>query len=166
MNNISLKGEDLLLSSGKYYYVLDVLYLNDIQAEFDHLQKDKLDQEIVEKVFPYTDAPFAKIILSKDLFQVGYIKKMDFDELSPDDKNCFTSDTGLVLLVEESLFSTIVKSCNYDDLVDSQDEEINSEYWTKITSDLPNQDIGIIHAPGIDSGEELEGGGIKRINQN
>lgn len=166
MNNVSLKGEDILLSSGKCYYVFDALYLNDIQAEFDHLQKDKLDQEIVEKVFPYTDAPFAKIRLSKHRFQVGYIRKMNVDELSPDDKNCFSSDTGLVLLVEESLFSIIVKSCNYDDLVDSQVEEINSEYWRKVTSGFPNDDIGLILAPGVDSGYEFEGGGIYMIDQN
>lgn len=164
MNNVSLKGEDLLLSAGKYYYLIDALYLGDIQAKYEYLRKDRLEQEIKEKVFPYTDAPFAKIKLSDGLFQIESISKIDFNDLSSNDKNCFSSDTGLILLIEESLFSTVVGICNYDNLVDSKIEEINSEYWTKITSKLPENTIGLILAPGIDSGYEFEGGGIYRIN--
>lgn len=166
MNNVSLKGEDIVLNSGKCYYVLDVLYLNDIRAEFDNLQKDKLDQEIMQKVFPYTDAPFAKIKLAENQFQVSCIKKIGVDKLSSDNRNCFTSDTGLILFVEESLFSIIVKICNYDDLVDSQVEEINSECWNKITSEFPDNELGLILAPGVNSGYDFEGGGVYSINQN
>lgn len=162
-DNISLNGKDVFLFPKKYYYVIDALYLNNIKTDFHTLVKNRIEQEIKEKIFPYTDAPFAKVLISNSTFRIDNIKKAKYEELSSEKKNYFVSDTGLILLIEESYLALLLENYNYDDLVDSPTEDINMIYWRKITSKIPEGDIGLILAPGVDSGYEFEGGGVYKI---
>ncbi|UII32808.1 hypothetical protein LVD17_03045 [Fulvivirga ulvae] len=162
-NNISLKGEDIKLDIGSQYYVIDALYLNELKEGIDNLQRDILDEEIESKIFPYTEAPFAKVIPSKDSFQVRSIKKADREELPSEERYYFSCDTELILFIKESQLEPFIKKYNYDDLVDSLTEEINSEHWKQITEGILQNDIGLILSPGIDSGFEFEGSGFYKI---
>jgi hypothetical protein len=164
MNNTSLMGEDITLCAGKNYYVIDALYLNDVKVGLSDLQKDKTDEKIAREIFPYTTAPFAKILMHRDSFQVHSIIKVRHEDLLPDGGNCFSSDTGLVLLIEQSHLISFVKAYNYDDLVDSHIEDINLGYWNNITSGINRNEIGLILAPGMGSGYEFEGSGLYKIN--
>ena len=163
-NNISFKGENILLNAKKTYYVIDALYLNDIRAGFEDLNQDRLDQEIREKIFPYTDAPFAKVLLLNSVFHISNIKKANHNDLLSDEKSCFSSDTGLILLIEETLLASIIRNYNYEDLIDSLTEPINLDYWKNMTSILANG-IGLILAPGVGSGYDFEGSGFYKLIQ-
>lgn len=56
---------------------------------------------------------------------------MDYDDLSTEDKSCFSSDTGLIILIDESLLITFIKEYDYEELVDSIVETLNYGYWEK-----------------------------------
>jgi len=163
MNNVSCNGEELILKPYKIYYIIDALYLNNIKEDINNLDLNQLDNEIKEKIFPYSYAPFAKVTFSKEHFRIKDIKKADYDELTTEDTNYFSSDTGLILLIEESLFITFIKDYDYEELVDSMVDVINYEYWKKITSSFDSNKIGLILSPGINSGYEFEGSGFYKI---
>ena len=167
MANISLNGEDITLKPGKTYLVIDGLYLNNIKREIDTLNKEDLINEIKEKVFsfPRTDIPFAKISIESALFSVKNIQEIDYEHRDTLQKeSCFSSDSGLLIFIEEHLLSEFVKDYDYGALVDSITGPIDFEYWDQITSRYNQDEVGLILAPGIDSGYEFEGSGTYKIN--
>lgn len=162
MRNVSTKGEDIKLISDKCYYVIDSLYLNSIKAEIANLNRPLLDKEIEEKVFPYAEAPFAKITTGSS-FHVQNIKKIKYTDISPNDKNYFSSDTGLILFVAEEILLELLECYDYNNLVETITEDINFNYWDSIASKFSLNTLGLILAPGVDSGYEFEGSGIYKI---
>ncbi|HYD90648.1 MAG TPA: hypothetical protein VEA37_04070 [Flavobacterium sp.] len=162
MRNVSTKGEDIKLISDKCYYVIDALYLNNIKSEIDDLDMRFLDKDVEEKVFPYTEAPFAKIT-GRGLFQVKNIKKIKYEDINPNDKNYFSSDTGLIIFVTEESFLAFLEGYDFNSLVDTIAEDINLNYWDGIASKFSQNALGLILAPGIDSEYEFEGSGIYKI---
>lgn len=166
MNNFSLNGEDVMLLPEKQYYVIDALFLNDIRLGMDNIQFDKFDQNIQEKIFPYAVAPFAKFRFHGNIFHINNIKKFSLIDSSTIENTVFSNDTGLILIIEESIMKSLIKIFNYDDLVDSINEIVNIDYWKDLASSYPLGFIGLILAPGIGSGYEFEGSGIYKIDTN
>lgn len=162
-NNISLTGEDVMVKAGNSYYVIDALYINEIKTYSNELTGKITDQEIRQKVFPYTDNPFAKITPISNIFKVQNIKKVNNSTLSSLNENYFSCDTGLIILIRSSLLAKIIKDFDYDLLVDSLTEEINLNYWRKITEAKNYKDIALILAPGVNSGFQFEGSGLYKI---
>lgn len=161
MRNISKKGEDIKLISDKNYYVIDALYLNSIKLEITNLDVYLLDKEIEDKIFPYTDAPFAKIT-TKGFFQVQNIKKTNRDGINPNDKNYFSSDTGLIVFIAEEILLEFLIVYDYDILVETITDD-NFSYWDDIISKFNLNSLGLIFAPGIGSGYQFEGSGFYKI---
>jgi hypothetical protein len=162
MRNVSIKGEDIKLISGKCYYIIDALYLNSIKSEIDALDISLLDEELEGKVFPYMGAPFAKII-GRGLFQIKNIKRTKYEDMNPDDKNYFSSDTGLIIFVAEDILLKLLESYDYDTLVETIIGDIDFKYWDQIASNFSLYNLGLILAPGVNSGYEFEGSGIYKI---
>ncbi len=163
MKNISLNGEALKFSVENKYIIIDALYLNDIKEKFSSLDKRNLLKDIKEKIFPFTDTPFAEFIPTKLFFDPGKIKKVDNEELPSNSKNIFSTDTGLIIFIQEKLLKEFLDFYDYEDLVDSPTETINVEYWDKITSNFKLDNIGLLLAPGINSGFDFEGSGTYEI---
>jgi hypothetical protein len=166
MNNCSLNGEDIILLPEKQYYVIDALFLNDIRLGMGNVRFDKFDQDVEAKIFPHTVAPFAKFRFHENRFSISSIKKFLLLDTSSIENTVFSSDTGLILIIEESIMELFVTIFNYDDLVDSIHEIVNIDYWKDLTSSYPLGFIGLIIAPGIGSGYEFEGSGIYKIDTN
>lgn len=164
MENISLNGEVLNLTDGQTYYIIDALYLNDISKDIEGASKQIDDNYIIKEFFPFTIAPFCKIILDKSIFKIDRIKKAnDEDEQTLGKYKCFSSDTGLILFIKESIFLSVASKFDYEELVDHPIDPINIEYWKSLTNGLKAEDIGLVLAPGIDSGYDFEGGGFYEI---
>lgn len=165
MKHISLQGEDIALGINKTYVVIDALYLDDIKHEIDSLNITNLVGEIREKVFPFIDIPFAMVMMKDaNLFPVQNIQQIDYNSISDSDKRtCLASDTGLLVFIDENLIYEFTKNFSYDDLVDSAIDPININYWNDIISSFDQSTLGLVLAPGIDSGYEFEGSGTYKI---
>ncbi len=165
MKHISLQGEDIALDINKTYVVIDALYLDDIKHEIDSLNITNLLDEIREKVFPFTDIPFAMIMMKEaNLFPIQNIYQIDYDSISDSDRRaCLASDTGLLVFIDENLIYEFTKNFSYDDLVDSTVHPVDIDYWNDITSSFDQSKLGLVLAPGIDSGYEFEGSGTYKI---
>ncbi len=69
MKSLPNNNEPLELSINKQYYVIDALYLTEIKSEF--LKANILPKDIRNEVFPYTDTPFALVVLQiRELYQL------------------------------------------------------------------------------------------------
>ncbi|MCD0476655.1 hypothetical protein LPB87_19860 [Flavobacterium sp. EDS] len=160
MKNISINNEPLELSIGKSYYIIDALYLNDIKKEL--LSTNSLPEDIREKIFPYTDTPFAQYKSNKNTFFVNQIEKVDYDEVVEGDTSFFSTDTGLIVFVLEDILIEFLKDYNYEDLVDSENELINEDYWNELVSKFNSTDIGLILSD-MNSGNDFDGSGTYKI---
>ncbi|UGU18132.1 hypothetical protein LS482_09655 [Sinomicrobium kalidii] len=163
MNNISTKGENISLKINEIYFVIDALYLDEIKEKIDKLQIDNLEQDIKEIVFPYTDTPFGKFITFENLFEIIRIKKASYDEYRDFNENYFSTDTGLLVIIRKSILIEFAREFNYDDLLDTNMDDINLTYWHEVTRSFEKQDIALILAPGIESDFEFKGSGFYKI---
>lgn len=152
--NISLNGEDVILKKSVPYYAIDALYLDSIAFEIHNLNLNELESELRTKVFPYNDLPFAKITPLDESFAVGNILK---NTAVPDQSSltAFSSDTGLIMLLNSNGLVSFVETFNYAKLVESQTDLINFEYWDSIVGKFDYDDCALIYTS--------TGGGIYRI---
>lgn len=160
MKNISINNETLELSLGKSYYIIDALYLNDIKKEL--LNNNLKVDDIRDQIFPYTDTPFAQYTALKKIFSLNQIKKVDYDEVILGDFSFFSTDTGLIVFINEKILIDFIKSYDYENLVDSEDEFINENYWKELASKFDLTDLGLILA-SIDLENDFEGSGTYKI---
>ena len=162
MKNYSLHGEDLMLEPSKVYYIFDALFLDKVKSKYELINSTNMD-EIVDELFPYMEVPFTKIYLADALFKIKNVKKINHDQIKYDDQACFSSDTGLILLIEETEIKYLLKQFDYNELISSSTEDINIEYWKRITADHESR-IALVLAPGIGSGFEFDGSGLFRVD--
>ncbi|WP_202704461.1 hypothetical protein [Flavobacterium sp. UGB4466] len=160
MKNISKNNEPLELSIGKKYYIIDALYVTNIKNEF--LKANILPKDIRNKVFPFTDTPFALYKANNNIFFINQIKKVDYDEVVLEDLSFFSTDTGLILFLNEDLLVDFLKEFNYDDLVNSDNELINEKYWEELVSNFESTDFGLVLAD-IDSENDFDGSGTYKV---
>ena len=165
MRNISLNGEDLTLGIGKGYIVIDVLYLEDLNGAIITDYENLLNNPDVEKVFPYIGHlnAYLKFDNDKDEYMnihITSIKKSTFENNLFARSKSFPTDTGLIMCIHEKVFEDILKIFSYDKLLDSLTEIINLEYWDELVNSYPRFDLGLISAPGIDSGFDFDGSGF------
>lgn len=163
MKNISIKNEPLELNITKSYYIIDALYLNDLKEELLKASSLPKDEEIRNNIFPYTDTPFAKYTANKNSFFVSQIKKVDYDEVILGDTSFFSTDTGLIIFILEDVLIEFIKDYNYEDLVDSEDELINENYWKILVSKFNSTDIGLILSD-MNSENDFDGSGTYRVS--
>ena len=77
MMNISLNKEPIKVNRNVEYIVIDALYIDDIKEKLLELRKDNIISEIKEKIFPYTDTPFAEYIPKNNEVNLNQIKKVE-----------------------------------------------------------------------------------------
>lgn len=165
MPNISLHGEDIQLQSGKPYFIVDALYLDQIKNELsDNVNLSNLEDEIREKIFPYTETPFAVFTLEAlggtdiSKIEVSNIKRTeDVDSLS------FSTDTGLIVILQKSILLEFLKSFNYNELVEGLNDPVNISYWLELEKKFGEHSCGLILSPGIKSGFDFDGSGQYKI---
>ena len=165
MANISLKGEDILLRSGKSYFIIDALYLNDVKNGLTDVDTYDLENDIRRRIFPYTETPFAIIALDKigdglQAIEIDKIKKAGDEDVNP---RCFSTDTGLIIILEKSIFLEFLTHFDYDKLVEGLSEPINLSYWTELEQQFAAYNCGLILSPGIKSGFDFDGSGLYKI---
>ena len=166
MNNISLNGESLTIKTNTRYIAIDGLYLMEIVKSAVNLDKDNLSDEIRNKIFPFphTDIPFSEFSINENIFKIDNIIKADYDNIEfSKKKKYFSSDTGLLIIIKLELIKSLTINYNYEELVDTEFDGINLNYWNKITSQFALEDIGLVMAPGFESEYEFEGGGVYKI---
>lgn len=167
MINFSNRGQDLILKSGESFILIDGLYLNSVKRKFDSLKTEDLLNEIRSKIFsfPYTDIPFASFYMSDELFSINKIIKVNYDDIVENEKEkCFSTDTGLLILILSNLIENFIKKYDYEDLVGSPIQPVNLEYWIDITNEISQNEIGLILSPGMHSGFEFEGSGTYKVD--
>lgn len=161
-NNLSLNKESLQLNIGKTYILIDALYLNEIKVEKSRINSNNFLQEIRDEIFPYTDTPFAEYKANESIFEIRMIMKVDYKDVVLGNKSFFSTDTGLIALIDEKLLLDFLDFYDYDELVDSLDKPINVEYWKKLHAQY-GQDIGLLLSPGINSGFDFDGSGTYKV---
>lgn len=164
MKNFSANGEPLGSSIGKSYLLIDALYLNDIRDRIQEINIENLTQEIREKIFPFTDTPFAEYIADTPLFHIERIKKVNYEDFIPGDTSFFSTDTGLLIFVRKEILYQLLDAFDYDQLTGSSKEIINSNYWKLLVSQYDLTDLGLVLSPGIDAGYDLTGSGTYKIS--
>lgn len=160
MKILSVNNESLELSIDKQYYVIDALYISEIKNEF--LKANTLPKDIRNEVFPYTDTPFAVYKPDSTIFYINQIIKVDYDDVVLEDLSFFSTDTGLIVFISESILIEFLKDFDYEDLVDSKNELINERYWKQIVSKFKLVDIGLVLADS-DSENGFDGSGTYKI---
>jgi hypothetical protein len=161
MYNISLDSEPIKLKSNTVYYLIDGLYIDNINEGLPLLDSNDIDTEIRRKLFPYTDDPFAKFRSLSNEFSLSQIK--DADQTEPVDNTFFGSDTGLILIINELVFFQFIKQFNYGDLVDSDKDIIDYKYWENITMGYEFEDVGLIISAGEKSPFDFKGSGGYKV---
>lgn len=162
MNNVSLNGESVKLTVGDEYIVIDALYISDIQQELNDLNKEDLYNEIRNKIFKYTDTPFAVYKATSEDFYLAKMKKIDVDEVEATD--VLSTDSAVIIFLNKRIFLDFVVKFDYYELTNDTIGVLNIEYWNSITNTYPFTDIAIIVSPGINSGTEFDGSGTFRIS--
>jgi hypothetical protein len=158
--NISLLGESIFLNSNESYYVIDGLYVNEIKSQIDKEQINKLtDSEIKERIFPYSNFPFAVFNTKIEEFKVQWIKKIDSTKYVRYSDDVFASDTGLLLVVKRDYFKEIIFNFDYYELVNSDKDEIDFATWEKLVQSYEIGDSALIISPGKNSGFDFSGSG-------
>lgn len=160
MANISLHGEDILIDAGKPYYVIDALYLEKVKEELSSLATDNIEEEIKSKVLPYTEAPFAVISSNVPSIKVSQIEKGDDENIG---NTNFSTDTGLILFIEKSIFLDFLKLFDYDKLIEGNIEILNKSYWEELQKQFGERQCAAILAPGIKGGLDFDGSGLYEI---
>lgn len=162
--NISINKEPIKVKNNIEYIVIDALYVDDIREKLSELEKDDIIKEIKNKVFPYTDTPFAQYIPKNNAVGIEQIKRtnniLSEDRIIP---NIFSVDTGLLIFINRNKIINFVSKFSYNELINSKTEVLNTDYWKVITSDYSYEDIAVILSPGIDSGVDFEGSGTYYI---
>lgn len=162
--NISINKEPIKVKNNIEYIVIDALYVDDIRGKLSELEKDDIIKEIKNKVFPYTDTPFAQYIPKNNAVGIEQIKRtnniLSEDRIIP---NIFSVDTGLLIFINRNKIINFVSKFSYNELINSKTEVLNTDYWKVITSDYSYEDIAVILSPGIDSGVDFEGSGTYYI---
>ena len=165
MANISLSGEDIFLLNGKSYFIIDALYLNDVKDELAGVDIDNLETYMKEKIFPYTETPFAVISLNNSgeerrRIEIKKIKKVEYDDI---DSRCFSTDTGLVVMIERSIFFNLLRHFDYNKLVGGLNEPINRLYWSELEGEHDAYTCGLVLSPGVNSGFDFVGSGLYKL---
>ncbi len=161
--NISLNKEPIELECGIKYIIIDALYLNDIRQGLSCLNNNNISDEIRSKVFPYTDTPFAEYTPTTDIFTLNQIKKIDYGQLESVDKSILSTDSGVLIFINEKILIDFVSKYDYGEFVNSETELLNLDYWSSIVNNYNMQEIAVIVSPGINSGVEFDGSGSYRI---
>lgn len=169
MANISLKGEDIFLKTKNSYFFIDAMYLNDVKNELNSIDYDSIENDIKVKIFPYTETPFALIIIGDSgenksdglkQIEINKIKKTGNEEV---DNRYFSTDTGLVVIVEKSIFLDFLKHFDYDTLVEGMSQLINISYWTDLEKRFGVYNCGLILSPGVNKGFDFDGSGVYKL---
>lgn len=166
MANVSLKGQYILLQEGKCYFVIDALYLDRVKQNIDSIDKSNVEEEIRARVFPYTEAPYTKICLPQTgggqlKFEIENIKRDDDED---DILGSFSSDTGVIIFIEESILIDFVVDFDYNHLVESGTAElINLDYWLGLEKKFGSSNCALILSPGINKGFDFNGSGFYKI---
>ncbi|MGN7787294.1 hypothetical protein ACTJIJ_22360 [Niabella sp. 22666] len=163
IQNISLDKEPIKLKNGLKYIVIDALYINDVKQMLSTLNGNNIISEMRSKVFPYTDTAFAEYTPVKDSFTLNQIKKVDYDQIESSDTSILSSDSGALIFINEKIFLDFISEYNYNELVNTEIDLINTRYWSSLVSSFNLFDVAVIVSPGINSGVEFDGSGSYRI---
>lgn len=165
MFNISLDKENIILKEGQEYFIIDSLYLNIVKAKKELVNSDTIDSDMRIKIFsfPYTQSPFVIYKAEENTFNINKIKKANINDPT---ENCFSTDTGTIILIRKSIFFKVLDKFDYNKLLnyDSNIDIIDYKYWENMVEDLNFYDIGLILSPGINQGVEFEGSGDYKID--
>lgn len=88
-------------------------------------------EDIRTKVFPYTDFSFLEYSSNESHLKITQIKKVDYDQINEKDI-IFSTDTSVLIIVNERIFVDFLTRFDYNKLVDSNIEIINLEYWKNL----------------------------------
>ena len=160
--NISLKGEDVFLKKSRRYLVMDALYLDKYCREKKSLDFARIEEEAV-KLFPFSNFPLASITMDGDeLGPKNFLRKKS----KSSDLDYFSTDTGLIVLINRSVFKEFVEEYSYDELVKaSLNDDVNIAYWERIVAKFDRLDCALILSEGMDSKSEFTGSGTFFISQ-
>lgn len=163
IQNISLNREPVELRCGIKYIIIDALYINDVKQELSNLSSDNLINEVRIKVFPFTDTPFVEYTPKMKFFTINQIKKVEYDQIDFSKNNVLSTDSGVLIFINEIIFIDFVTKFDYGELVNSQTDLLNIFYWRSIVNNYNLLDIAIVVSPGVDFGVEFDGSGSYMI---
>jgi len=150
--------ESIKIIKEKYYFLIDSLYINALKDGLSSIQKDNLIDTML-KCFPYTDRPFSYFKATGNFFLVKEFRGIPEDNQI--DLNHLASDTGLLLIVEESIILNVIDRFDYDTLLDSEIDTFNLGYWQGLLESFKHGQLGLMSPVGPDP--EYGGGGIFKV---
>ncbi len=161
--NISTNKEKIRLNKGKTYYILDALYLSNINENIEVIDKNNLDDIIAKTVFPDAVGPFIKYTSKTGIFDPAEIKKIKYSKEIEQNPCVLSVDSGLLIFVEEHIILTIIELFDFDTLLDSTTFLYNVEYAKQLLSQFNENDIALIFSPGVSYNFDFDGSGLYLI---
>lgn len=162
MKNVIVNGDEMIILDTGSYIVIDCLYINDIKRCISENKISNINTaDLKNTVFPYSDTPFALIELKqKTSFSTRQINKYNPDKPMVKPSNSFSTDTGLIVLINEQIFFEAIMKIDYNQVVDS----ILSDFvlWDKLYNDFDEYELALILSSDNDS--EFDGSGTYTIN--
>jgi len=159
MFNLSLDAEPLQLKLGITYMIIDALYINEIKNNYSKIEENNLVESIRKKIFPYTEIPFTLFKADQTIFEISRIKKRKKIFWIYKIQYCLSTDTGVLIFLNILILKNLILSFDYEELVDTPISSINIAYWSNLVSKFNELELGLILAPGLNSGFDFEGSG-------
>ncbi len=163
MSNISINGESLKLHSGKQYFLIDALYIDNIRQLIPGVDNSNLEHKILAEALPYAGCPYAKFYSGSNFFDIKRIKKISHDDAIAGDRSFFVSDTGVFVLVQHEVMIEFAEVFSFGDLFDFRNSSngidlFDKKYWDNIEAKFQFGEIGLI-IPNEDINDDGYGGG-------
>jgi hypothetical protein len=165
MTNLSFRGDDILLKSGHTYFIIDALYLSRIKTEFNSIPNNEYEQYIRNNIFPYSETPFSKFSLPKSKDKLTRILIRNIEKVVGEavGATVFSTDTGIITIIEATIFLDFANAFDYDEMVDDNFNGVNEGLWSSIETKFGQFNCAIISSPGISSGLEFDGSGSYKL---
>jgi hypothetical protein len=152
------------LVPGKKYVFIDALYVDDFKNIDPSILLNTNLVELRKIVFPYTGDPYSLIESDISKFDLSRIKYFPDPEAEGDELNQFCSDTGVILIVEDEVFLSVIQDFDSnvsDALEDHIEKPTTSNKWTELTDKYRDK---LFYFSTVEIDEDYAGGGNFQID--
>jgi len=157
-------SKNIPLIPGKKYVFIDALYVDDFKSIDPSILSSTSLAELRKIVFPYTGDPYSLIESNTNEFDLSRIKYFPDPEAEGHELNQFCSDTGVILVVEEGVFLSVVQDFDSDvseALEDHIEKPTISNKWTNLTDKYKDK---LFYFSTVEIDEDYAGGGNFQID--
>ena len=121
------------------YVFIDALYIKEFKNVEDSVLESTSLTDWRALVFPYCGDPYAVFTADTPYFDLARIIYFSEPEATAYGLQQFCSDTGMILLIAEAIFLSVVAEFDIEALIDSIEEMAEHTSWTALREKYPSQ---------------------------